>query len=476
MAGLFYAVLAACAKRPGLTGADGGSTLASVVRVKEGNPMRLRYLTYIVLALLVFAPAALAQSIHTMAQGTEFEGKVRFSRSDVPLPPGKWILAASGNRPISTIDGGQRLSIVDATLVQVSNNSLVGLVALSGSFQPETIVWNRDRSCDRADLLFVEADRNFNNADQYCVIATHVVRSWVAADSAPDATKAIYAYLRGAGVARPPTMLSGRVRFVRGSEFIDVTYQVLPVAFGGPATRINNWATSEWHKDIVSGHPEHRRFADSWIVWTKAMAEQVKAGFGRTVTEFRSIAIGPVSPSVAAGAPVATANAVPGAFRAPRIGTRFVVADGHFEIARIDGMTISTLNASNQGATWQPGGLLPLGSETRFDRAVAESIFPLAVGKKVEFVQQAASGTDAWKQALEVVRQETLTIDGRAYTTFVVEGRTEAAGPGMAEFVRKRTLWFAPDAGWLLRFRSEQLAGPPQRTFNWDVLRIVPPS
>lgn len=418
------------------------------------------------------APAAHAQSVHAMTPGTTLEGKARFARSDVPLPPGAWTLAAAGTYSNQTIDGMQRFEVAYATLIQVSNTSLVGLVTISGSPQADTIRWPRERACDRGDLLFVDTDRNFNNADQSCVMASHTVRTWVAADTATNQIKALYGYVRDAGLTRPTTTLMARMRFVRGGEFIDVTYEALPAAFGGPTTRINNWATSEWHKDVIASHSAHRRFADDWIAWTKAMGEQVKSGFGRTVAEFRPLSIG-----LGAGGPSAgTVGNVVREFRAPAIGTRFVTAGGHFEIARVDGMMISTINAANQGASWQPGGLLPLGAETRFDRTVAESIFPLEVGKKVEFVQQAASGTNTWRQTLEVVRNETLTVDGRSYPTFVIEGRTEATGPAMAEFVRKRTLWFAPDAGWLLRLREEQQAGPPQRLNNWDVLRIVPPS
>lgn len=427
-------------------------------------------------ALIAWIGVASAQSIHTMAPGATLEGKARFARSDIPLPPGAWTLVAAGTRANQTVDGLQRFTVAYATLIQVANNSLVGLVTVAGSAQSDSILWGRDRACDRTDHLFVEADRNFNNADQSCVIAAHIVRSWVAADSASDEVKTLYAHLRNAGIARPPTTLYARARYVSSGEFIDVIYEAFPVAFGGPVTRINTWSTSEWHKDVIAGHPEHRRFADNWVTWTKAIAEQVKAGFGRTVPEFRPLAIGPATTPVAARPPAQSTAPIGGAFRAPVVGTRFVTAGGHFEIARVDGMTISTLNAANQGATWQPGGLLSLGASTRFDRTLAESIFPLATGKKVDFVQQAASGTDAWRQTLEVVRQENLTVDGRNYPTFVVEGRTEAVGPGMAEFVRRRTLWYSPDAGWLLRLREEQTAGPPQRMNNWDVLRIVPPS
>lgn len=429
-----------------------------------------RYLAYVFTAVFLAIGSAHAQSIHTMPIGTEVETKVRFARSDVPLPPGKWILASASETQSRSLDGSMPTRIPGAVLVLIRNNTLVGMVSLSGTAQAESLQWARDRECERTDLLFVDADRSFNPIDQYCLRINHATRTWVAASDADDQTKQLYTYLRDANIARPATMLGTVVRIVQRGEFLRVNYEVLPTGFGGPATRNNNWTTSEWHVDAIGANPAHRRFADAWIEWSKAIAPQVKAGFGRTRNDFKPIAINGIDQ-----APPQAAVPANGEFRAPAVGTRFVTAGGHYEVARVDGMMISTLNAGNQGSAWFAGGLVPLSPSTKFDQALVDSAFPLAVGKKIEFLQTAATGTNAWRYHLEVLRTEELVVDRRAYVTYVVEVVYETAGPNMSEVRHKRTVWYAPDVGWLLRYRSERPVGPPQDLVNWDVLRIVPP-
>jgi hypothetical protein len=430
----------------------------------------LRYLAYVLAFAVLAIGGAQAQSIHTMPVGTEVEGKVRFARSDVPLPPGTWILAAAGEVLSQNIDGSRPARIPYASLAQIRNNSLAGLVSLTGTVQVENLQWGRDRECDRTDFLLVDADRNYNPAEQFCLRVNHGTRTWVAASDADNQTKQLYAYLREANIARPSTMLGTVLRIVQRGEFLRVTYEVLPSAFGGPTTRNNNWTTSEWHVDAIGANPAHRRFADAWIEWSKAIAPQVKAGFGRTLQGYTPAAINGFDTAA-----IPPAAPVTGEFRAPVVGTRFVLASGHFEIARVDDMMISTLNSGNQGAAWFAGGLVAFATSAKFDRALAASIFPLAVGKKVEFLQSGATGTDAWLNKLEVLRTEELVVDGRSYVTYVIDTSYESAGPGMAETKHKRTIWYAPSVGWLLRYRSERLVGPPANPVNWDVLRIVPP-
>lgn len=428
-----------------------------------------RYLAYVFTAVFLTIGAAQAQSIYTMPIGTEVETKVRFARSDVPLPPGKWILAAASESQSRNIDGSMTARLPVATLVSIRNNTLVGLVSLFGTAQTENLQWIRDRECERTDLLFVDADRNFNMADQFCMRVSHSMRTWVAPNGADENTQQLYAYLRDAKIVRATTLLGTVVRIVRYGEFLRVGYEILPSAFGGPATRNNSPTTSEWHVDLIGANPAHRRFADAWVDWSKAITPQVKAGFGRTLQGYTPAAINGFDPATPR-----PATPVSGDFRAPAVGTRFVTKNGHFEVVKTESMSITTMNAGKSGTTWS-AGLLPLDSNAKFDRGAIESLFPLSVGKKARFRQEAASSTNAWDQSLEIVRTEALEIDGKSYTTFVIEGRTEAVGPGMNEFIRKRTLHYAPELGWLLKMQEEQHAGPPQRMNSWEVVRIIPP-
>lgn len=428
-----------------------------------------RYLAYVFTLVFLGLGGAQAQSIHKMPIGAEVETKVRFARSDVPLPPGKWILAAAGEGSSRNIDGSLAVRLPNVALVQIRNKMLVGLISLLGTGQTEDLQWIRDRECERTDLLFVDADRNFNPAEQYCVRVSHTMRTWVAPTGADETTKQLFAYLRDADISRTTTMLGSVVRIVRYGEFLRVGYEILPSAFGGPVTRNNFPTTTEWTVGAIGGNPAHRRFADAWIEWSKAIAPQVKAGFGRTLQGYTPAAINGFDP--AAPRP---ATPVSGDFRAPAIGTRFVTKNGYFEVVKTESMSITTMNAGKSGTTWS-AGLLPLDTNAKFDRGAIESLFPLAVGKKAQFRQEAASSTNAWDQSLEVVRTETIDIAEKSYATFVIEGRTQAVGPGMNEFIRKRTLHYAPELGWLLKMQEEQLAGPPQRMNSWEVVRIVPP-
>lgn len=137
----------------------------------------LRYLAYVLAFAVLAIGGAQAQSIHTMPVGTEVEGKVRFARSDVPLPPGTWILAAAGEVLSQNIDGSRPARIPYASLAQIRNNSLAGLVSLTGTVQVENLQWGRDRECDRTDFLLVDADRNYNPVEQFCLRVNHGTRT-----------------------------------------------------------------------------------------------------------------------------------------------------------------------------------------------------------------------------------------------------------------------------------------------------------
>jgi hypothetical protein len=432
-----------------------------------------RYLAYVFMLVFAAIGVAQAQSIHTMPIGTEVETKVRFARSEVPLPPGKWVLVSKGEEQSIGLNGAMGARLPYATLARIERNALVGLVNLTGTVQYENLQWVRDRQCDRTDFYFLDADRNYNNADQRCQYATHFVRTWTASDNQPEQTRAMVQGLRAKSIALPPTTIVSVNRRVVGGEYLTVTYEISPASIGGPVARTNTWSASEWHKDKIAENPEHKRFLDTWVEWSKQMAPKVRDGFGRSLSDYAPIAIAFEPPVARAAAPAATGPAVPDGFAGPIVGTRFQLADGEIRIMRADGANIVTANEKNQIVVWR-AGMIAWDRGAHYLRAAIESIFPLAVGKKVSFVDT-VPGRQPIRQSLDVVRQEQIQVAGRSLSTFVVEQVTEYTDPADAGLRRKRTLWYAPEVGWLLRQRDEQLAGPPQRMNSWDVVRIVPP-
>ncbi len=105
-------------------------------------------------------------------------------------------------------------------------------------------------------------------------------------------------------------------------------------------------------------------------------------------------------------------------------------------------------------------------------KAALETIWPLKVGKKVKLnSEELMSGYSGfptsrpWTVALEVVRAETLELNGLLYSTYVIEehavsegvaGAYLAAGPeGYSE-----TKWYDPESGLVLKSVKEMTRGP----------------
>ncbi len=424
--------------------------------------MVLHRIVLAALALLLSAAAASAQSAHTMPVGSVFESKVAFARSEVPLPPGKWTLASAGEDLSNTNGETVRIRLPFANLVQLDAGRLSALVTIVGTLTDDRNGWGRDTNCDRSDILYVAADKNFRATDQWCSYANHLVRSWVAGDQTTPRVATLYEYLRQANVKTSRTMLMTTARLVRNGEFITVSYEIDPQMHGGPATRNNTWQTSEWHPQRIQDHPAHRAYADKWIEWSKPLLDGVKDGFGRTLR----VAGLPTFPKMGLAAMD---------IRPAQVGTQFVTENGGFRVQAAEGMALTTVNARDQRMLWQVGGLVPVAENRRLDGDNAERILPLQIGNKTVFERAAIVGTLKWRHTMEVVRAETLSIDGRSYSTFVVEDRIEGLSPSQQGFVMKRTAWFSPEAGWLLRLAEEQLGGEPATMNNWRVVKIVPP-
>ncbi len=413
-------------------------------------------------ALLLSAAAASAQSVHTLPVGSVFEGKVAFARSEVPLPPGKWTLASAGEDMSRTNGETVRIRLPFANLIQIDGGRLSALVTILGTLNDDRNGWGRDANCDRTDLLYVAADKNFRDTDQWCSYANHLVRSWVTNDQTRPRVATLYEYLRQANVKPPQTMLMTTARFARNGEFINVSYEVDPQMHGGPGAKFALWPTSEWHPQRIQDYPEHRAYADKWIEWSKPVLDGLKEGFGRTLR----VASLPQFPKAGLAAMD---------LRPAQVGTQFVTERGGFRIQAVEGIALTTVNTTNQRMQWQVGGLVPVADNRRLDGDNAERILPLKVGNKTVFERAATVGALKWRHTMEVVRAETLSIDGRNYSTFVVEDRIEGLSPSQQGFVMKRTAWFSPDAGWLLRLAEEQLGGEPATMNNWRVVKIVPP-
>jgi hypothetical protein len=161
-----------------------------------------------------------------------------------------------------------------------------------------------------------------------------------------------------------------------------------------------------------------------------------------------------VASIVRPGGPDTASHAV--TFAAPPLDTRYLISSGgYYQIAAVNGMTVTTVNAANRTATWL-GGLIY--APNQMDKAAVEAIWPLEIGKTVTFVERA--GEDAWCHIISIDRSETVNVPAGSFDTIVIVERIKSLRPEQGGLDVTRTYWYAPAAHWTVKKEIRQDAGP----------------
>jgi hypothetical protein len=174
-----------------------------------------------------------------------------------------------------------------------------------------------------------------------------------------------------------------------------------------------------------------------------------------------------VASVVKAGGPDAAQNAV--AFAPPALETRYLISSGgYYQVASVDGMTVTTVNASDRTYTWLAGLVY---APDQFDKASVEAIWPLEIGKTVTFAER--SGRDEWCHTLSILRTEAINVPAGSFQTIVLEERIKSLQPEQGNLDVTRTYWYAPSAHWTVRKEIKQIAGPPFASEPYVLNQIV---
>jgi len=100
----------------------------------------------------------------------------------------------------------------------------------------------------------------------------------------------------------------------------------------------------------------------------------------------------------------------------------------------------------------------PWADNENTNEADIEPLFPLEVGKKVEFYRQPRAGRT--QDTVEVVRTETLTLPFGPVDTYVIETTSKVVS---GSWVGKATVWYAPSLRWQVRWEITDNAGDKRR-------------
>jgi hypothetical protein len=100
----------------------------------------------------------------------------------------------------------------------------------------------------------------------------------------------------------------------------------------------------------------------------------------------------------------------------------------------------------------------PWADNENTNEADIEPLFPLEVGKKVEFYRQPRAGRT--QDTVEVVRTETLTLPFGPVDTYVIETTSKVVS---GSWIGKATVWYAPSLRWQVRWEITDNAGDKRR-------------
>jgi hypothetical protein len=254
------------------------------------TPLRGAVCVLLNAAIAVLVGCASIQPNPALPVGTKVSGVVQVGVSQVPIGPGDWVVmsslvhSSSGNStslpPIADIVIGEVKSGVITRAIAIASNMDAGP---SGG-------WVRWSDCDRRDMIYAYADRNYNMRDQVCWNINHYVTTL-------DSDRGMFAeankFMDRNGWQRPLTTMTVGYGLVSGDSFLLVRYFFNPEV-SGIAPAAGAWRVNEWHRDRYRTDPKKVAYVEKLRAWGEAMLPVVARGLERKLAT--NVAAVPASP------------------------------------------------------------------------------------------------------------------------------------------------------------------------------------
>ena len=149
------------------------------------------------------------------------------------------------------------------------------------------------------------------------------------------------------------------------------------------------------------------------------------------------------------------------------VGTAvFPTTGGVLTTEEVDGVDLVTVDARHHRVI-RPAAFFEPHEGAQYDRRVVERFWPIAVGKRVRFVE--TLGRERWVHVMSAVRAETVSVPAGEFRAFVVERTMQKIGAGPRS-VATYTYWYAPEAGAIVKTELKPGNGAPAVTEEADVI------
>lgn len=210
-------------------------------------------------ALVINVAPAFADSIASeLPIGATYEGSLRVSRTQVPLPPGKWTVTALDETKNNLFNVN---AIV--TLANIVNGRFLGFISVSTNVDTGQSGWQTNDFCFRKDIYFLHFDSGYQR-EQACWGINHYIFT-PTSTYAPAYGKNIQQTLAEKGIEMPKVMIKALFRLANAVAFINYEILLNPEFYGFSSAEESNWSSSPWHKDLIIKDPKRQQFLNQII-------------------------------------------------------------------------------------------------------------------------------------------------------------------------------------------------------------------
>ncbi|MBK3799698.1 hypothetical protein GAY33_10720 [Azospirillum brasilense] len=232
-------------------------------------------MTILAAALLAFGFGGKAAADSIASQfpvGATFEGAVQVSRTQVPLPPGKWTVTALDETRNNNNNVNATL-----TLTNIISSKFLGHLSISTNVDINRGGWVLNQFCGRRDVYFMQFDAMYQK-EQACWGINHLIMDPTSTYK-PAYGKNIRQVLADQSIDMPRVMITTLFRLANESSYL--TYEIVlnTEYFGFSAAGESNWASSSWHKDLIAKDPKRQQFLEQIKAQHAAFYPILKAQF-----------------------------------------------------------------------------------------------------------------------------------------------------------------------------------------------------
>ena len=149
------------------------------------------------------------------------------------------------------------------------------------------------------------------------------------------------------------------------------------------------------------------------------------------------------------------------------VGTAvFPTTGGVLMTEGVDGVDVITVDERHHRVI-HPAAFFEPHEGAQYDRRAVERFWPIALGKRVRFVETV--GSERWLHVMSAVRAETVSVPAGDFRAFVVERTLQKIGDGPRS-IATYTYWYAPEAGAIVKTELRPGNGDPAVTEEADVI------